>query len=100
MLRYRTVRVEIRRSNVRVLVNRGEVLSPLLWNMVVDGLLRKLHKAHCQAQKGKFVITQCDRMQGALNCVENCCREIGLSVIADKTTMVLFTNNREIWGFL
>jgi hypothetical protein len=38
-------------------------------------------------------------MQGALNCVENWCREIGLSVNADKTTMVLFTNNREIGGF-
>jgi hypothetical protein len=42
-------------------------LSPLLWNMVVDGLLRRLHNAHYQAQgyaKGKFVSTLCDRMQG------------------------------------
>jgi hypothetical protein len=38
-------------------------------------------------------------MQGALNCVENWCREIGLSVNADKTKMVLFTNNRKIGGF-
>jgi hypothetical protein len=38
-------------------------------------------------------------MQGALNCVENWCKEIGLSVNADKTTMVLFTNNRKIGGF-
>jgi hypothetical protein len=38
-------------------------------------------------------------MQDALNCVENWCREIGLSVNADKTTMVLFTNNRKIGGF-
>jgi hypothetical protein len=36
-------------------------------------------------------------MQGALNCVENWC--IGLSVNADKTTRVLFTNNRKIEGF-
>jgi hypothetical protein len=49
-------------------------------------------------QKGKFVSTLCDRMQGALNCVENWCREIGLSVNADKTTMVLFTNNRKVGG--
>jgi hypothetical protein len=34
-----------------------------------------------------------------LNCVENWCREIGLSVNADKTKMVLFTNNRKIGGF-
>jgi hypothetical protein len=77
--------------------------------MVVDGLLRRLHNAHYQAQgyvddvvllqKCKFVSTLCDRMQGALNCVENSCREKGLSVNADKTTMVLFTNNRIIGDF-
>jgi hypothetical protein len=50
-------------------------------------------------QKGKFIGTLCDRIQGALNCVEHWCREIGLSVNADKTTMVLFTNNRKIGGF-
>jgi hypothetical protein len=49
--------------------------------------------------KGKFVGTLCDRMQDALICVENWCREIGLSVNGDKTTMVLFTNNRNIRGF-
>jgi hypothetical protein len=38
-------------------------------------------------------------MQGALNCVENWCREVGLTVTAAKTTMVLFTNNRKIWYF-
>jgi hypothetical protein len=94
-----------------VLVNWGcpqdRVLSPLLWNMGVDVLLRRLHNAHYQAQgyaddvvllqKGKFASTLCDRMQGSLNCVENSCREICLS--ADKTTMVLFMNNRMIGGF-
>jgi hypothetical protein len=85
------------------------VLSPLLWNMVVDGLLCRHHNAHCQAQgyaddvvllqKGKFVSTSCDRMHGALNCVENWYIEMDLSVNADKTTMVLFTNNRKIGGF-
>jgi hypothetical protein len=39
MLRCRSVRVEIRGSSVRMLVNRGcsqrRVLSPLLWNIVV-----------------------------------------------------------------
>jgi hypothetical protein len=50
-------------------------------------------------QKGKLLSMLCDRMQGALNCVENWCREIGLFVNADKTKMVLFTNNRKIGGF-
>jgi hypothetical protein len=38
------------RSVEALLVNRGcpqkEVLFPLLWNIVVDGLLRRLHNAH------------------------------------------------------
>jgi hypothetical protein len=54
MLRCRSVRVEIRGSSVRVLVNRRcpqrEVLSALLWNMAVDGLLRRLYNADYQAQ--------------------------------------------------
>jgi hypothetical protein len=54
LLRCRSVRVEIKGSCVRVLVNRGcphgGLLSPLLWNMVVDGLLRRLHNAHYQVQ--------------------------------------------------
>jgi hypothetical protein len=49
--------------------------------------------------KGKIVSTLCDRMQGALNCVENWCREKGLSVNANKATMVLFTNNKKIGSF-
>jgi hypothetical protein len=52
-LRCRSVRVEIRGSSVRVLVNRGclegVVLSPMLWRMVMDGLLRRLENAHYQA---------------------------------------------------
>jgi hypothetical protein len=74
--------------------------------MVVDVFLRGLYNTYYQAkdydddvfllQKSKFVSTFFDRMQGALSCVENWCRE---KVNADKTTMVLFTNNRKIGGF-
>jgi hypothetical protein len=73
-----------------------------LWNMVG---LRRLHNAHYQAQgyvddvvllqKGKLVSTLYNRMKGALNW----CREIGLSVNVDKTTMVLSTHNRNIGVF-
>jgi ABC-type hemin transport system ATPase subunit len=52
--------------------------------MVVDGLLRRLHDGHYQAQgyaddvvllqKGKIVSTLCDRMP--LSCVKNWCREV------------------------
>jgi hypothetical protein len=54
MLHSRSVRIEISGRNVRMFVNRecpqGGVLSPLLWNMVVDGLLCRLFNAHYQAQ--------------------------------------------------
>jgi hypothetical protein len=46
-------------------------------------------------QKGKLVSTLCDRMQGALNW----CRDICLSVKADKKIMVLSTNNKKIGDF-
>jgi hypothetical protein len=75
--------------------------------MVKDGLLRRLYNAHYQEQgyaddevllqKSKFVKMLCSRMQSALNCVENWCKEISLSVNADKTTM--FKNSRMIGGF-
>jgi hypothetical protein len=71
--------------------------------MVVDGLLRRLHNTHYQTQgyaddvvllqKGKLVSTPRDRIQGAMNCVENWCGN------ADKITMVLFTHNRNIGVF-
>jgi hypothetical protein len=80
------------------------VLSPLFWNVDVDYLLCRLHNAHYQTQgyaddvvllqKSKFVNAVWDRMQ--IEIVENWCREVGLSVNADKTKMVLFTNNRKI----
>jgi hypothetical protein len=99
MLRCQSVQVEIREISVRVLVNwrcpQGGVLSPLLWSIVVDYLLRKLHNSQYQAQgyaddvvllqKGKFVSTLCNRMQSALNW--------------SSSTIVLFTNNRKIGGF-
>jgi hypothetical protein len=71
------------------------------YSPVEHGLLRWFHNAHYQAQgyADGVVLLLCDRMQGALNCVKNWCRDIDLSVNADKTTMVLFTNNRMMWGF-
>jgi hypothetical protein len=57
MLCCQSVRVDIRRSSVRVLLNRGwpqgGVLSPLFWNMVVNGLLllHRLYNAHFAAKR-------------------------------------------------
>jgi hypothetical protein len=41
----------------------------------------------------------CELMQKALFIVQTWCRGVGLSVNADKTSMVLFTNNKKLAGF-
>jgi hypothetical protein len=38
-------------------------------------------------------------MQKALSIVQTWCPEVGLSVISDKTSMALFTNNSKLVGF-
>jgi hypothetical protein len=54
---------EIRGSSVRVLVNQGcpqrGVLSPLLWNMVVDCLLRRLHKSIMHIIRRRATLMMC-----------------------------------------
>jgi hypothetical protein len=47
----------------------------------------------------KFQSTVREHMQKSLFIVQTWCREVGLSVNADKTTMTLFTNNRKLVGF-
>jgi hypothetical protein len=84
---------------------QGGVLSPLLWNLVADGLLRALDNAHFLTIgyaddyviliKGKFVSTVYNVMQSALRIVENWCRTVGLSVNANKSSTVLFSRRRD-----
>jgi hypothetical protein len=86
---------------------QGGVLSSLLWNVVIKSLLGCLNNESLWAQgfaddiaiviNGKFLSTVCEHMQKALFSVQ--IWEVGLSVNADKTSMVLFTNNRKLVGF-
>jgi hypothetical protein len=113
MLRSRSIFVDIRGATMHMNVRHGcpqwGVLSPLLWNMVADSLLNQLGNCNCFVQgfaddiviliNGKFLSTMCDLMQNALNCVQNCCGEIGLNVNADKKSMVLFTKRKNLEGF-
>jgi hypothetical protein len=87
MLRSRSVFVDIRGVRVQMSVQRGYpqegILSPLLWNLVVDSLLNRLGNCNCFVQSfaDDVVIslsTFCDLMQRALYCVQNWCDEIGL----------------------
>jgi hypothetical protein len=88
---------------------QGGLLSPLLWNMVINSLLVRLNNESPWAQgfaddiaivsNGKFLSTVCELIQNALFIVQTWCWGVGLSVNADKTSMVIFTNNKKIVGF-
>jgi hypothetical protein len=85
------------------------ILSPLMLNMVINSLLGCLNNESLWVQRladdiaifnnEKFLSMVCELLQKGLFIVQTWCREVGLSVNADKTSMVLFTNNRKLVGF-
>lgn len=87
---------------------QGGVISPLLWLMPGNGLLRKLNELGFPTYgfaddyliliSGMCISTLFDLMQQALRAVENWCNEIGLSVNPSKTSLVLFTERRILNG--
>jgi hypothetical protein len=88
---------------------QGGVLSPLLWCLVVDGLLTRLNGRGLYAQGyaddicllavGKFPNTVSGLIQWALLSVEEWCGEHGLTVNPGKTGLVAFTRKRKLPGF-
>ena len=82
------------------------VLSPLLWNMVLDSLLNRLNSDNFSIvayadnlvilQTGRFENILCERMQVALRSIEKWCEDHSLSVNPKKTEMVLFTRKRKL----
>jgi len=88
---------------------QGDVLSPLLWCLVVDDLLARLSGSVvfiqgyavdiCLLAVGKFPNTVSGLMQWALSTVETWCNEVGLSVNSDETELVAFTGKRKLSGF-
>ena len=83
-------------------------MSPLLWNLVADGLLSRLNEIGFPSYEfaddyliliiGLCISTIFDLMQQALRTVEQWCRQVGLSVNPTKTNMVLFTKKRNTSG--
>ena len=110
MISKRAVQISVGDASVRGRVARGcpqgGVISPLLWNLVLDSLLCRLNseRFHTIAYadditlmlNGKFEGVLCERMQGALRIIEEWCREHSLSVNPRKTEMVLFTRKRKL----
>ena len=88
---------------------QGGVLSPLLWNLVINSLLVKLEKSGVKViayaddvalvASGKFVPVLRDLVQGALNHTTRWAKSCGLDVNPDKTELVLFTRKNSIPDF-
>jgi hypothetical protein len=84
------------------------VLSPLLWNLVVDDLLCGLNKNdYCIVGyvddiailiNGKFPQTVSEVLQTALYTVQQWCERTKLSINPNKTDVIPFTRNRNIKG--
>lgn len=108
MLKNRHLFSTLRQAAIRKLsvcgCPQGGVLSPLLWNLVADTLLRQLNNCgfptygfaddYLALIVGMCISTLFDLMQSALQVVESWCRQYGLSVNPNKTSIVLFTERR------
>jgi ribonuclease HI len=114
ILRSRTVMCSAGDTEITRQVTRGcpqgGVLSPLLWNLVVDELLRILDEqgifGQFYADDGTLLVSGgsirrvASTMQRGLTQVERWCRRNKLAVNPSKTEMVLFTRRRRLDGFV
>ncbi len=85
---------------------QGGVLSPLLWNLVVDGLLTQITNTGTHIQgyaddivimvRGRFMETVADVMNEKLKEVLSWCSREGLNVNPAKTTVLPFTRIRNL----
>jgi ribonuclease HI len=86
---------------------QGGVLSPLLWCLVVDELIRTLNEAGFYTVgyaddiliivRGLHIQTLMELTQTALNLVRRWCNRVGLTVNPAKTEIVVFTRKYK-WG--
>lgn len=85
---------------------QGGVLSPLIWNIVVDSLIRKLNNRGYTTigyaddiailLNGTAENVLCHLLRSALRIVEEWCDQHQLSVNPKKTEVVLFTHKRKL----
>lgn len=114
MLKQRSVQTSLGEESNTAIVHRGfpqgGVLSPLLWCLVVDKLVRNLNEEgyYMQAYSddgavllvGQHLDIVSLRMQSALNRVVSWCEETGLAINPSKTELVLFTKKRITRGLI
>ena len=108
MLKFRAIQVTINETTRYVVAKgcpQGGVLSPLLWNLVVDDLIRRLNdNGHFTVGyaddltvliSGKYENILCDVMRYVFEVIENWCREYQLTVNTKKTELILFTRKQK-----
>ena len=112
LLRGRTVTSTLMREKVVIKVGKGcpqgGVLSPLLWNWVVDGLVEELNRSGYPTEgyaddiaiiiTGKDGTTVSELMQTALDTILTWCDNKGLNINPNKISMVPFTRRRKVDG--
>ncbi len=113
MLESRLVSGEIAGITLRRSVRRGTpqggVISPLLWLLVVDSLLKTLERNGVTVVgyadviailvNGKFPDVMSDLMERALTTVKSWTEENGLGVNASKTVLLLFSKRHNLPNF-
>ena len=109
MLSKREISANLGSSTIRVRAVKGcpqgGVLSPLLWSLIVDDLLKNLTAQGFEIigfaddiviiVRGKYDSTIANRMQIALNFVSVWCDKEGLNINPSKTIIVPFTRKRK-----
>lgn len=113
MLTHRTITFESHGNSKTVKATRGTpqggVLSPTLWIIVMDSLLKRLQNGGFKVLgyaddltvicRGKHLHTLSDLTHRAVKIVEKWCMDVGLTVNPDKSDCVIFTRNRNLAGF-
>lgn len=108
MLENRTVISKIGSNTTKISVNRGTpqggVLSPLLWLLVVNNLLKTLESKHFKVIAyaddvalmitGLFPRTICNKMNSALSLISTWADSCGLGVNPSKTELMFFTKRK------
>ncbi|CAH2088501.1 unnamed protein product [Euphydryas editha] len=109
MLRCRAIQFTVNETTRGVVARgcpQGGVLSPLLWNIVIDELITLLNDRKFLTVgyaddltiliSGPSESVVCDRMRAALIVVEQWCTDHDLTVNPAKTELVMFTNKRNL----
>ena len=113
LLNFRRIESNLGVSNIQKIATRGTpqggVLSPLLWNININTLLKAMEMTCCKTvayaddvavvATGKDLNILSEILESALNLLAKWCQGCGLGVNPTKTELVLFTRRYKIPKF-